>query len=308
MTKAIDEETVKKSNLHKQHIERVKKFIEEHTENIAVSDEHRIEASSMAQRKQAPFVGDKSNSMADALILLSITDFLDKSKRNDHPAVKYARQESEEVESYFITSNFGDFAALPDKHTIHPDLVHILERSGTAYYPSLVPLINKLEAEFLTQDELRAIEEADESACCEVCDSEYMSIQFSMVTKVYDPFKVKGTNDVDQLSLFGDEIAPIQEPFSEVRPAYCDHCGADFITCPNCGDFVHIKENEKTQCTGCHYKFLLNVEKDRKGAIHGYEYTIVNDFTCNYCGDDFDEISEEGLCENCAEFDKIAQV
>jgi hypothetical protein len=308
LTKAVDEETEKKIALHVRHIERVKKFIEERTEPIAVSDKHRIEATQMAQRKQAPFRGDKSNSMSDALILLSITDFLDTSKKIEHAAVQYALQEDGAIESYFITSNFGDFAALPDKHTIHPDLAPILARSGTAYYPSLVPLINNLEKEFLTQDELRAIEAADRSIHCQVCDSEYPSVQFSNPTRLFDPFKGNNSNDPSQLLLFNDiPVYDSEEPFSEVEIAYCDHCGADFITCPNCDEMVHIKENEKIQCTGCHYKFLLHVERDRKGTIHGYEHIIVRDFTCNDCGEDFDEVDENGLCETCADYKNIAE-
>ena len=223
------------------------------------------------------------------------------------PAVKYALQEDGVVESYFVTSNFNDFAALPDKHMIHPDLAPILARSGTIYYPTLGLLINKLEKEFLSQDELRAIENAEHAIYCPVCDGEYPSIQFSSPTKVFDPFKLDGSKDPDQLSIFEDAEPIYQEPYAEVETAYCDHCGADFFTCPNCGDMVHIKENEKTPCTGCHYKFELHLERDRKGAIHGQEFIIVKDYTCEDCGDDFDDVDEHGLCENCAEYKRIAE-
>lgn len=307
LIKCVDETTARKIAKHEQHIERVKKFIDERTEIIAVDDEHRVEASKMALSKQAPFCGDKSNSMADALILLSITDFLDLTKANHHPAVKYALQEDGVVESYFVTSNFNDFAALPDKHTIHPDLAPILARSGTVYYPTLGLLVNKLEKEFLTQDELRVIENADHSIYCSVCDGEYPSIQISKETKLFDPFKLDGSNNPDQLSIF-EEIAPVyQDPFVDVQTAYCDNCGADFITCPNCGDMLHIKEDEKTSCTGCHYKFLLQVERDRKGAIHGHEFIIVRNYICEDCGDDCDDVDEQGVCETCAEYRRIAE-
>jgi len=305
---AIDEQTNQKIKLHEEHIERVKKFIEKHTDTIEVSDKHRIEASQMAQRKQAPFRGDKSNSMADALILLSITDFLDTSKHIDHGAVQYALHEDGAIESYFVTSNFGDFAALPDKHTIHPDLVPILARSGTSYFPSLVPLINNLEKEFFAQDELRAIEAADCSIHCGVCDSEYASVRFSSPAKLFDPYKLQGSNDPDQLSLFDSEtVSTPEEPYSNVETAYCENCGTDYVICPNCDAMFNIKENETTPCPECHYKFLLHIEKDRKGSIHSYEYLIVQEFTCKDCGDDFDEVNEDGICETCAEYKHIAE-
>lgn len=307
LIKSVDEETQRKVALHEAHIEKVKKFIEDRTEAIAVSDQHRIEASQMAQRKQAPFIGDKSNSMSDALILLSITDFLDTSKKNDNPAVRFALAEAGWVESYFITSNFNDFAALPDKHSIHPDLAPILARSGTFYYPSLGPLINKLEKEFLTQDELRAIEEADRSTFCQVCDSDYPTVQFCAPTSVFDPFKFNGHVDPSQLELFekGAEVVR-EEPFSDVESAFCDHCGADYIICPNCYDMVHLKQNEKTACTGCEYNFIVKVTRDRKGAIHGYEYEIVRNFLCIDCGDSFEEVDHSGCCETCAEYRDLA--
>lgn len=309
LIKAVDEETDKKILQHEQHIDRVKKFIEAHTDVIVVSDQHRIEASQMAQRKQAPFLGDKSNSMSDALILLSITDFLNSSKKNNHPAVKYALGEDGVVESYFVTSNFSDFAALPNKHKIHPDLEPILARSGTEYQPSLGLLINDLEKEFLTQDELRAIEDADRSTYCEVCNSEYASVQFSATTNVFDPFKFEGYVDPNQLTLFDTEMENLKdEPFVDLETAYCDHCNADYVVCPNCQEMVHVKENEKTPCTGCYYKFMLDVERDRKGLVHGYSFTIIRDFTCSDCGDEFDEFSELGLCETCEEYRVVAEI
>jgi len=46
----------------------------------------------------------------------------------------------------------------------------------------------------------------------------------------------------------------------------------------------------------------------RKGAIHGYEFIIAKDFTCNDCGNDFDDVDENGLCETCAEFKNISEI
>lgn len=55
LLKAVDVQTERKIEMNKLHIEKVKHFIENQTQSIAVTDEHRIEASRMAQSKKAPF-------------------------------------------------------------------------------------------------------------------------------------------------------------------------------------------------------------------------------------------------------------
>lgn len=204
--------------------------------------------------------------MSDALILLSITDFLDTSKPIDHPAVKYAIREGGGFSSYFITSNFGDFANLPDKHRIHPDLEPILARSNTRYYPSLGPLIEEFEKEFLSRDELQALEDSDSFFSCYICEGEYRSLKFSDTRRVYDPYKFNGSFDPDQLVLFNDiPFNDQDDPFSEIDTAYCGHCNTDFIVCPNCHSMFNIDVDEITDCVECHYKFKLEMEKDRRG-------------------------------------------
>lgn len=309
LIKAVDMQTDRKIHLNRIHIAKVKQFIEHKTENIAICDRHRIEASVMAQRKQAPFRGDKSNSMSDALILLSITDFLDTSKPIDHLAVKYAIKENGGFDSYFITSNFGDFANLPDKHTIHPDLEPILARSGTVYHPSLGPLMEQLEKEFLTQDELRALEATDRSIHCYICDCDYPSLKFSEPIRIYDPYKSNGSYNLNQLLLF-DDIVPVfhkDGPYSNVETGYCRHCNTDFIVCPNCDCMFNIEEDETVECPECYYKFLLEVEKGFKDKTHSHTYSIVQEFTCIYCGDSFHENNTENLCEFCLEYQHNTQ-
>jgi len=306
MVTAVIEQTDKKIEMNKRHIEKVKHFIEHQTQTVAVTDEHRIEASLMAQRTQAPFRGDKSNSMSDALILLSITDFLDTSKPIDHPAVNYAIREDGAFSSYFISSNFGDFANLPDKHTIHPDLEPILARSGTVYHPSLGPLIEELEKEFLSHDELRALELSDGFFNCYLCEADYRTLKFSEPRRTYDPYKFNRPFDPNQLILFDDIPLPDNEkPFSNVETAYCGHCNTDFIVCPNCDTMFNIDVDEVSDCPGCHYNFFLEVVRNRKGAIDRYVFSIVKQFACTNCGDQSLKVNEEGMCDACVGYKQI---
>jgi hypothetical protein len=88
--------------------------------NIEVTDVMRLESVSMALDKRAPFVR-KSNSVADALIILS--------------AISYVREHG--YSSIFISDNFTEFgeAIRPgEQHALHHDLEPIFATVGMRYF------------------------------------------------------------------------------------------------------------------------------------------------------------------------------
>lgn len=89
------------------HIRDVENFLNTQTIVIPITNDHKIAASEMALAKKAPFIGDKKNSMADALHLLSFIGFMDelKSSKTLHKGFL-----PDEFISYFVSSNSGDFS------------------------------------------------------------------------------------------------------------------------------------------------------------------------------------------------------
>ena len=169
------------------------------------------------------------------------------------------------------------------------------------------PLITSLDE--LTIQEEAAIEDADNWIHCDICDYEFSRIEFNSSFDIFDPHTLhQDSNDPAQGMLFeGMEVEPI-DPTVKMRTAQCDHCGTDFLECPNCMELVQVDGyNAVIECTGCDYKFILHAETDRKGVVYEMDYEIIQEFKCDYCGEKTDSLNEEGLCEDCVNYKKIAE-
>jgi hypothetical protein len=292
------------------HIARLEDFIKTKTKKISITDEHKVECTDMAVAKRAPFIGDKKNSAADALLLVSAIDHIVKNEK-EKLEVFGETFDMGFPKSFFVSSNAGDFSHPNDKKVIHPDLEPILARSNTKFYYSLNPLVTSLEKDFLTKEEFEFIEEAegDDWIKCEVCENLWSRIEFGNPTDVFDPNKV--FDDPNQLEIFGDALkkapTPSHNAYVAVRLGRCDYCSTDYVECPNCNAIVNLNEyNTTIECTNCEYKFRLNVKMGRKGDIEEEYLEIVQEYICENCGETVDGINEEGLCGECGEYEKIA--
>lgn len=308
----LEEKYHEKIKRHKDHIKKVEDFLKNNTLKINISDKNKIEASDLALEKKAPFIGDKKNSMADALILLNSIEYIYENKRILAP--RYLTYEKEEYifpESFFVSSNKGDFSDSNDKEKIHKDLEPFLNRTNTKFYYTLGKLINSLEERFLTEEEETVIEHVDESAYCDVCDFEhYPTVEFSEYFQIINPNKKPRDKNQLLLEFPGyDYSLEANEKLSftmlNIRTATCSHCRAEYIEC-SCGEINHIKDyNSKFECAGCGNKFQVFADIDRKGMIHSLEYELLKDVKCEKCGDYFGAVDDVGLCEYCAEYERI---
>ena len=93
---------------HEKHIDEVEQFLQNQTFVIEITDAVKVKASDQALQKKAPFIGDKKNSTADAVILLSSIEHI-----KTNCGVKPFGPGSATVfypENYFVSSNSGDFS------------------------------------------------------------------------------------------------------------------------------------------------------------------------------------------------------
>ncbi|GEM_PF-1070189 len=307
LRKILESEYSKKVTTHKEHIQSVEKFLKENAKKISITDDVKLKAAHLAIERKAPFIGKKKNSMADAVILLSCIDYI-------HQFEKHLTKDSDKKnytfpESFFVSSNHTDFSSRENKDEIHSDLAPFLEKTNTKFYYNLRDLFKSLKDGFLTEEEENILEQLN---YCEVCDYQYPTVEFSECFQIYNPYKTKSLGDPNQLDLYVHEASEeetedseYKSNFSEIRTADCNRCGAEYIECV-CGELVYIDEyNTAVKCHGCDLRYSVNAEMDRKGMIHSLEYEIIESYRCLRCGDEFESVDEQGMCEECAEYEKL---
>ncbi|PZR16204.1 MAG: hypothetical protein DI539_17895 [Flavobacterium psychrophilum] len=300
------EQAFKRKITHLQkHIVDVEDFLLNKTQRIPISNNVKIEATDLALERKAPFIGDKKNSMADALILLSAIEYLKENHRLALPA-ELMDDGIEAVfypKSYFVSSNKGDFSSPADKEIIHPDLAPKLAETKTSFYYTLGKLINSFEDEFLTFDEQRAIEFADDRFYCDQCESDYYpSVHFS--EEFYVPDSGKSVEHLNQIRInfdnYGTDLYKPEDFLTAIRTASCANCAAEYVECP-CGNVNYVEVyNEKIRCEGeCGRVFIAHAEMDRKGSVLSVDYEILHDKECQGCGIFFEKLSDSDLCSEC---------
>lgn len=295
---------------HQEHIKEVENFLKTKTEKIDIQDATKVLATDMAIKKKAPFTGEKKNSMADALILLSSIDHIERNLTfelpfDDEKTLMYP-------ESYFVSSNKGDFSDPDNREKIHPDLKPIIDSTQTQFYYTLGQLIRSIEKEFLSREEEERLQfEHDEHyTSCDFCDQPYDSVYISDPFFVPDENKVKTDDAQLELSYEGTDGVknpkPQQNDYeSEIREAHCNYCSAEYIVC-ECGEFTFVEEyNEVFECSGeCGNFFIVNADIDRKGLVHSKDYEIKKrPVICQKCGrSDVPMFRDTDICEECENF------
>ncbi|MFT7158194.1 MAG: hypothetical protein ACI8Q1_003223 [Parvicella sp.] len=306
-------EYLKRIDRHKGHIQSVVEFLKEQAQKIEILDSSKVEATNLAIQRKAPFIEKKKNSMADAIIFLSSIEHIYLNERQPIFSIEESSDDFIFPESYFVSSNKTDFSHPENKEKIHPDLAPYLDKTKTKFYFTLADLVKSLEDGYLSEEEERILEHLDESVYCDVCDfGYYPTIEFSNFFEIYDPNKEIKFVDKNQLHLgFNEEheehIPSPETVISEIRTADCSHCGTEFIEC-TCRELIQVDTyNNKISCNSCNNKYLVHADMDRKGMIHNIEYEIILEEKCERCGEEFEELSELGLCDECAEYERLSQ-
>lgn len=260
---------------NEKHIAQVEDLLLNKTEKIEITQEIKARAADRAIKKIAPFKGDKSNSMADAVILLSAIEFL--KKVSIFPPW-YGDEEDFHVfpNSIFVTINKGDFANPENENEIHPELKSVLEEAEVEYEANIGRALNAIKEELINRKELEQIEREMEEEYwknldyCELCfpdpEKTFVNniIHFSNPTFIeneliefHDPNQIK-LFDLNMVEKKGVEKLK-KSSINTIQFGNCTWCNAEYIKCQYCGTVNHAEslEENKLHCEGCGltYKF-----------------------------------------------------
>jgi len=251
------------------HVFLVEDLLLNKTKKIEVTNEVKVAAANRAIGKLAPFKGNKSNSMADAVILLSAIEFIEKREF----WVRYEGFRALPPKSIFITINKHDFADPEDESKVHPELRPLLATIGMDYESNIGKVINQVQNSLIEQEELDQIEREMEDAfweshdICTVCyiDRE-KKIFHDNIIDFSEPIEIKNelieSIDSSQLKLFAweadegeiNENLKKRHSVNTVRIGECRFCNAEYLKCQYCGTSNNIEElieENKLQCEGC---------------------------------------------------------
>ncbi len=103
-----------------EQLKRVEAIFDTYAIKIPITNDYKLKATELAEQKKAPF-GQK-NSIGDAYIFLSITDYISSNNLSD---------------CIFITNNYTDFSHKDDSSKIHPDLEPEFTKLQIGYYIDL---------------------------------------------------------------------------------------------------------------------------------------------------------------------------
>lgn len=305
--KVLKKQYDKKIKQYRKHVNLVEQFLLTKTVKIDVSDSVKVEATNLALAKKAPFIGDKKNSMADALILLSSIEHIYENEKYDfHFLEKEDEGKNYFPLSYFVSSNSGDFSAPNDNENVHPDLAPYLEKTKTNFYYSLGKLINSLEDRFLSEEELEVIEHYEDEAYCEACNFDYApTLHFSEYDEIYNPNKKFIDKKQRTINFPGEEPVEVPDykttPMDKIRYADCSYCGASFFECM-CGELIPVEWDDRLECPGgCGTVYNVRTDAYRGEGVGDFEVEIVKVVDCDNCGCETESVNEFGRCPDCEE-------
>lgn len=265
-------------SLNEKHINEVEDLLLNYTVEYAVTDSSRIAASHQAEKKLAPFTGDKSNSTADMLILLGGVEYIKKYCKKVFCGKAYYHN------NYFVTSNYKDFSSPSDKRKIHEDITPFITETKTKYCIHLGELINTLSNSPIFSDlELADMEEytpfEGEYDLCPFCNnSEFGYIHFNTPPVILrnERFPLYDKNqlrlDFDQSSIEELNI----KSFEKIERGFCEFCNSEFIRCIDCGELVYIEHDEDNECENCSAIYRVTV-KEKGSLFKDIEYTLLKE-------------------------------
>jgi len=263
---------------NERHIQEVEELLVNKSLKIEIPNEVKIIAADRAIKKMAPFKGDKSNSMADAIILLSSIEYLkkirDKLWKEEEFFPSYP-------ESIFVTNNKGDFANPSNENEVHIELKPLLEKVEMKYEMNIGKVINKAHVDLIAYEEIKQIEkDLDEEywkslTYCEECSPDPEKMYVHNIIEFEEPIQIKNElteyYDPNQMKLFelqkienseGDEKIK-KTDVDTIQLGSCTWCSSKYIKCQFCGGVNSIEEvleDSKFECEGCYlvYEVVSN--------------------------------------------------
>ncbi|MBC8052164.1 MAG: DUF4935 domain-containing protein [Sphingobacteriaceae bacterium] len=278
-----------------QNIISVEKLFEhKSTIRLPTTAESKMQAADLALQKKAPFL--KKNSFADATILMVFCNYL---------------RESGIDGGIFISYNSEDYCLKENKSkSLHPHLAPFIDDVQAKFYIYTGEAMNSIE-QVLTEQELsriREIQEEWEEHYCEVCteNRRYSSLYFS------EPFDIDNENNIGGSVVTGNELSlndakrvvAEESLVTSIQTAQCSYCGVDHFLCQKCGSVNALWDdmyNERIECEGCGIPYIFEQSYDYHDG-GGVEIRIPKDLKlCQGCNDEFEELSDSGLCVECEE-------
>ena len=112
------------------------------TVKLAITEKAKLQAVDCALAKRAPF--QSKNSMADALIVFCVTDYIIQENL---------------ANCIFVSSDTQDFASKSNKAKIHQDLKELFGRCEMRYFSNIGLAINEIEEELVSDESIKKVEE-----------------------------------------------------------------------------------------------------------------------------------------------------
>jgi len=256
-----------------------------------------LAAGKIALEKKAPL--HKKNGFADALIVLTFMDFLDKNQKDKDS-------------SAFISYNKEDFCELEGKKCfLHSDLKPLFDKYNCKFYPILANALRELDHTLVDDEMIREIEELNnynDEYVCQLCEGYH-----GYGNEVYfePPFDIENENqylfDKNHPSLPFDEVISIKrtEVTTTLQVGYCNHCSTQYIKCQYCGDIRIIEHDydydiENTLICSCGIKYRWESFFTKDAGEETFWKILDNRTTiCQCCGDEFIDKTETETCSKC---------
>ncbi len=252
---------------------------------IDVSNEIKVKVSDWAVAKQAPFIGDKKNSTADALILFSAVEYIksisDELDVFDTPFYNSPR-------SIFVSGNKGDFSATNNSDLIHDHLKPILDEVNMLFFRSLPRALDHIDNLLFQETEIAKmeleIENLDDSTySCDICsgdeDNPYSNlVHFGKVEEIVN--ETEHSSNPNQLTIeLGEEFSQkmVEERLTSIVIGNCNYCDSEYIECQNCGQIFatsQFENPERIDCPGCNVRYR-KIDLSTPNGGFEVEYRVV---------------------------------
>jgi hypothetical protein len=272
------------------------------TRHIEVKQSVALKAGKFALAKKAPF--SSKNSFADALIVFSFIDYIEKNHI---------------TEAHFITYNTGDFCERKGGKTfLHPDLEPDFERTQSEFHQLAADGINKIYNNIAYENEtfeffelIKEIKEQTELEDIEVdgretCEKCLHAINFFRVDLEDERVLIIP----GQLEFEFAKKLPTNRPhewLARISAGICSSCETEYFICPSCGVTNVVEDYDtRVECDdlGCRLPYRISSEfGDWHEETNQYtsQYTIItNNKTCQRCNKEFwNDGSDNNICEEC---------
>lgn len=245
--KQKQKELIQKNEIH---IQRVETLLNEKSILVPVLDKHKLEAVELAIHKKAPF-HNKANSVGDAVILLSVADYL--------TGERYEWID----DAIFVSNNSDDYCEKAGSTKIHPDLAGYFAKASMQFETNLARALKLGEKIIKEIDEFNHYMYGRDVISClmnckgseygldEVEFNEELKLTFGEPKYIYDP---------NQLILdFGDEYKLTQEEIKVLENrnsivleiGRCGFCNTLHLRCECGAEHAIYDETDSHYECGC---------------------------------------------------------